>query len=95
MARFNYDTFVNLMKTRGIKKAEEYRDWFKTEEIKEENTPLIETEIKKEIKETEQSEEIEINRADLIIKLNTAWVTFYKGAKTEKLVELCIENNLL
>lgn len=40
-------------------------------------------------------QEKEVTRDELKDKLNNADIKYFKWAKTEKLLELCIENNLI
>lgn len=86
MEEFNFETFTNLMRHRGIDYAIKYRDKFK--------------QSKNIVEDTEQTqewvqEETQITREEIKEKLKTAWVEFYKSYKTDKLLELCINNNLL
>ena len=89
--KFFFETFTNLM-TISPKKALEYRD--RCSQAKE--TP---TELKGdwlEIKVDDFTEdEVEFTRADLIEKLNNAWVKFTWNSKDETLLQKCITNNLI
>ena len=81
---WNHLTFVELFKS-SPKKAFEYR--FKTT-----GTPIPEEYLDKteNIVETK-----ELTRDELKEKLTTAWIDFQGNAKTEKLKELVLENNLM
>lgn len=122
--RFDYQMFTNLLKNKWIKRAEEYRDSFKTKtwiEIKEEFVENKETWInEKKNAITEEQKEVlgsntneeqnnditvennsetetkeEYSSDDLKELLKKAGVKFHPATWDVKLLEKCIENNLL
>jgi hypothetical protein len=103
--KFFFETFTNLM-TISPAKALEYRDrchqslieenQTKQEEIIEEKSTLKEDVNWLEIRVDDFTEdEVEFTRADLIEKLNTAWIKFMPNSKDETLLQKCITNNLI
>lgn len=107
---FSFETFQNIWRQQGQKKAESYRDSFKTpktsdlsnETIAEDTTqaevvenPSDEVEIETKSEEVEKTDTVEFTREDLEKKLNDAGVKFSHLAKDETLLKKCIENNLI
>lgn len=89
MQNFSFEIFNNLFK-RDPEKAIAYRDKHRNPEIvaKEKG---IETPTEDTIEDTP----LEITEDELKAKLKEAWVKFHHKSKSETLVKLCIENNLL
>lgn len=88
---FNFETFTNLMKLSPTR-AFEYRDKCHNETKTVETAPII-----NDIVENEeiQTEEINITREELKDLLKNAWIEFKWNSKTDVLVNLAIENNLI
>jgi len=95
---WDYTTFSELF-AHSPREAFEYRKRILWEEIPTEY--LTEDEkngVKSEINTDELIEEIqelEITRDSVIEILKASWIKYFQWAKTEKLIELAIANNLL
>lgn len=105
MSAWNMIQFSELFR-QSPKLAFEYREktlWTKLskQEAMDNNIEFLEewestqTTVDEFIETKESDENIEVTREWVIEKLKTAWIVYFKWAKTEKLIELCIENNLL
>jgi len=107
---WKHQTFANFFKQSPLK-AYQYRKDCLWCEIPEEFQPKINiiepviteemVELKKEVDEEikvlveKDLDNIEFTRADLIEKLNTAWIKFMPNSKDETLLKKCVENNLI
>jgi hypothetical protein len=96
--KFDFEMFTSLMAS-SPKRALEYRDkcheWLiKKEEVVEETIVTETTEDWINVDDFTE-DEVEFTRADLIEKLNTAWIKFMPNSKDETLLQKCITNNLM
>jgi hypothetical protein len=89
MSKFSFETFTNLVKTKGVARAEEYRDecnGIKKEEAKVEVSPVA---------EVLQTQEIEISRDGMKELLDNADIKYKGNISNAKMLELIKENGLI
>lgn len=84
--KFNFETFTNLIKTKGVERAEQYRDECSNQEVKKEVSPTA---------DVLETQEIEISRDQMKEILNNASVEFKGNTSNIKLLELIKENWLI
>jgi len=89
MAKFSFETFTNLVKTKGVERANQYREECsgrKQEEAKKVVSPVA---------EVLETQEIEISRDNMKAVLTNASIEFKGNASNASLLELIKVNGLI